>query len=184
MESTTPVVPASLTTVCGGTLLLPPYTQAHLRAHPEALGLLEELAGLLTLPRDRSFVLRTVDFGRVIGRSGAVVLAKEDGLDEPVTFAKRIGRDIPSRVEVGAQGAEVATLVVVAGAEEAEGIYTLYTSYAGEEPAPREPADPSLSESDREVALRWWQSHALCYQEGAGWEAPFTSTWREVLGLK
>ncbi len=180
-------IPEILATRCGGSLVLPLWTRSHLKAHPEALGLLEELAGLLDLPRDGGFVLRTVDFGRIIGRSGAVPTA-EVGLDEPITFARRVGRDIPSRVEVGAIGPEVTTLVVVAGAlkgREAEGVYTLFTSYAGEEPAPKEPTDPSLPRgAELDSALDWWRSHALCYQKGAGWETPFTSTWREVLGLE
>lgn len=181
----------SFQTRCGGSLVLPPWTVAHLEAHPEAVGLLEELATLLDLPRDGAFVLRTVDFGRVIGRSGAVIRAEADGLDTPVTFACRVGRDIPSRVEVGVEGAEVTTLVVVAGAvagREAEGVYTLFTSYVGEEAAPKEMTDPSLKRDGEEAyqaALAWWQGHALCYPaDGGGWGEVFTSTWREVFGLK
>jgi len=182
-----PKVPPFLDTTCGGRLVLPSYVIEHLRAHPEVLDLLEELGELLELPRDGSLVLRTVDFGRVIGRSGAVETA-EVGLDEPAMFAQRVGRTLPSRVEQGLEGPEVATLVVVAGAmprQEEAGVYRLYTCYIGAEVAPKEPNDPTLTRGSKEFdqALAWWRSHALVYAEDSGWEPPFVSTWREVLDL-
>ena len=75
-------------TKCGGVLVLPPKTKEHLAAHPEVGGLLEEMAGLLELPRDGSFLAREVEFGRLVGRSagqawrGVLELGSSETLDD------------------------------------------------------------------------------------------------------
>lgn len=181
-----------LPTRCGGTLEVPSKTAEHLVAHEgqvegyRPIGeLLEELATLLDLPRDGSFVSQLVDFGRVIGRSGAVAHSDEDWGNDPVLFAYRKGRTIPSRVVTEGQGAEVTTLAVVATAipgREAEGAYTLLTAYPTDEISPREPLDPDLTTEEQvEKSLDWWRKNALVFDPSVMWPA-FTSTWNKVLG--
>lgn len=168
----------SYITRCGGILLVPARTREHLEAHPEVGGFLEEVASLLELPRDGSFLAAEIDLGRIIGRSGAVE-AEEVGLDEPATFALRVGRRKPSRVAVGAVGPEVSTFVVLAFASKEEvGTYVLITSYAGTL-APKEPWD-AVPGREREESLTFWGRTALVW-DPATCGAPFVSTWRQVI---
>lgn len=164
-------------TACGGRIVLPPKTKEHLVAHMEVGGLLEEVAGLLTLPRDGSFVAREVDLGRVVGRTGCVT-ADPAGFTGQATFANRVGRRKASRVVVGVQGPEVSTVVVLAFAGQESATYVLITAYVGAL-APKEPWDASPG-TERDESLRFWGENALVYDPAVMGE-PFASTWQEII---
>ena len=168
---------SSYRTKCGGVLVLPPKTKEHLVAHPEVGGLIEEVAGLIELPRDGSFVAKEIDLGRTVGRSGCVS-ATTVGPESNATFALRAGRRKPSRVAVGTIGPEASTVVVLAFAGREPATYVLITAYVGEL-APKEPWDAEPG-PEREDSLAFWSSHALVW-DGEVMGKPFTSTWSEVI---
>jgi len=170
----------SYTTACGGQLVIPWKTREHLLAHPEVGELLEEVAGLLRLPSDGSFLATEVNLGRIIGRSGCVATTPITS-STPTLFASRVGRDKPSRVVVGELGPEVSTVVVLAFADrDVEGQYVLITSFVGQL-AEKEPWDRTIrSQAEAERALGFWSCHALAH-DPAVMDNPFVSTWQEIL---
>lgn len=166
-------------TACGGTIVIPRKAEDHLRAHPEVLEILPEVIGKVSLPQDGSFLAEAVEMGRCVGVSGRVS-TPAIGLDEPATFAQRVGRTRPSRVIVGVEGPEVSTVVVLAfPSREEKGTYVLVTSWVGDL-APKEPWDATPGEFQE--ALAFWSSNALVW-DSAVMSEPFESTWAEVLGL-
>lgn len=164
----------------GQSIIVGAGAQAHLAAHPEALGLLAEAASLVDLPADPAEGQVSVacpDLGRVIGRSGCVKTAAV-GADEPTMFFTRAGRSVPSRLAPISQGPEVSTFVLITGYH--GGGWRLYTGFAGE-PAPREPHDRSLEPGSAEAAesMDFWCRHGLTRNPEDG--APVESTWKRVL---
>ncbi len=134
----------------------------HLLAHPDVWEVLEEALNKIKT-RDEDFVIREVDLGRIIGRSGAVFLPKSD-INEPVLFAKRIGRDIWSRVAPeGMQGDPVSTTVILLKKLN-EQEYELITAYIGTR-SPMEPTDPKLTIGELPEALDFWRGYALVYDK-------------------
>ncbi|MBI3952719.1 MAG: hypothetical protein HY336_02060 [Candidatus Doudnabacteria bacterium] len=167
-------------TACGGTIVVPPKTQEHLRAHPEVEGVLAEAIGRLTLPEGGAFCATEIEMGRVVGRSGCVA-TPPIGLSDPATFALRVGRDKPSRVVTGCEGPETTKVVVLAFAsKEDQRTYVLITSFVGEL-APKEPWDRSMrpGSTEHQESLDFWCSHALVHSPVMG--EPFESTWTQVL---
>jgi len=72
-------------TACGGVIVLPPKTKEHLAAHPEVVGLLDEVCSLVHLPGNGEFLAAEIDLGRIIGRSGFTPAA-HIGDSERATF--------------------------------------------------------------------------------------------------
>lgn len=170
---------SKLKTMCGGTIIVPPKTQDHLRAHPEVACLLPEAIGRIALPLDGSFLAVEVEMNRVVGRSGCIQKPPV-GLNDRTLFAQRIGRERPSRV-ILEQGPETTKVVVLAFASrEDTRTYVLVTSFVGQL-APKEPWDRNIrSEKERQESLDFWCSHALTHDpEVMG--PVFESTWAEVL---
>ena len=165
-------------TKCGGVLVLPPKTKEHLVAHSVVSDLLEEVAGLLELLRDGSFVAREVELSRVVGRSGCVS-ATAVGLEGEANFALRVGRRKASRVAIGVEGPEASTVVVLACADKAvKGTYVLITAYVGAL-APKEPWDAAPG-PEREASLAFWGSHALVWDPEVMGE-PVTANWSAII---
>ncbi|KKW43001.1 MAG: hypothetical protein UY92_C0001G0015 [Candidatus Magasanikbacteria bacterium GW2011_GWA2_56_11] len=163
----------SLTTACGTGINLNAQTLQHLEAHPDAAALLEEAIGKITIG-EREFVLEEVDMGRIVARS-SLVDAPAIASDQPTAFACRKGRDIASRVLVGAVKPDTNLFTVIAGKQD-DGSWLLYSGFPGPL-APREPHDPNLKGNATELAF--WCEHALVWEDG--WEQPFESTWIEVI---
>lgn len=168
-------------TACGGTIIVPPKAEDHLRAHPEVGVILAEVIGRVMLPRDCGFLAVAVNMGRVVGRSGCVK-APRVGFNDPAKFALRVGREKPSRVIVGVEGPEVTTVVILAfPAKELTGTYVLVTAFVGEL-APKEPWDRNLgSELERQESLEFWSTHALVF-DASVMGGSFESSWGEILG--
>lgn len=164
-------------TKCGGRLMLTAKAKEHLVAHPEVGDLLDEVAGLVELPRDGSFLVRAVDLGRLVGRSGCIP-ADRVGAEGKAKFALRVGRRKPSRVVIGALGPEVNTVVVLAFAGREPGTYALITAYVGAL-APKEPWDATPG-IEREQALEFWGKNALVYDPEVMGEQ-FESTWQDII---
>lgn len=167
-------------TACGGTIVVPPKTENHLRAHPEVIQILSEAIGRVRLPEDRSFLATEVEMGQVVGRSGCVITLPI-GTDEKAFFALRIGREKPSRVVPGIEGKETTKVVILAFPSKDSRDYVLITSFVGSL-APKEPWDQNIrSQAEREESLDFWCSNALVYDpEVMG--PYFESTWAEILG--
>lgn len=168
-------------TACGGSIVVLPKAEDHLRAHPEVQTLLQEAIGRVRLPQDGSFLAVEAQMGRVVGRSGCVA-TPHIRFDDPASFALRTGREKPSRVVLDAEGPETTKVVVLAFAsKESRGQYVLVTSFVGEL-APKEPWDRNIrSQEELQESLDFWCSHALAYDPSVMGE-PFASTWRRVLG--
>jgi len=75
-----------------------------------------------------------------------------------VTWAFRPGRQYPSRL-VERTTRQTRTVTVIGGPHEGAPCI-LYTAFGGPL-APKEPADPTLSDADREKSVEFWQVHAL-----------------------
>ena len=170
----------SYTTACGGRLVVPRKTREHLLAHPDVVGLLDEVTGLIQLPSDGSFLATEVNLGRVLGRSGCVATTPIS-MNESTLFAQRVAREKPTRVVVGMEGPKTSLVALLAFASREPGrTYVLITAWRGPI-APKEPWDKTLgSEGEKAVALKFWCHNALVYDPAVMGE-PFESTWEEVL---
>jgi len=169
-------------TADGGTIVVPPKAQEHLRAHPEVDVVLGEAIACITLPRRGEFLAIAVEMGRVVGRSGCVPTAPIHP-SEPATFALRVGRDKPSRVVVGVEGPEATTVVILAFADKRDArTYVLITAFVGDL-APKEPWDRSMvrGSAEHREALAFWCSHALIWSPDVMGD-PFESSWSKILG--
>lgn len=154
----------------------------HLRAHPSIIPLLDEAMASVTLPSDGSKYLGEIDLGRPLEKTTRLVVP-DIGMDGEGLFAFRKGRMAATRVTFEqAQNTDMVSTVVII-ASPPVGVpdkYILRTAYIGK-PSPMEPwAGAFSSEQEREQAEHFWQTHALVY-DPAAMEAPFTSTWREVI---
>lgn len=163
-------------TATGETINLNDGTLEHLRAHPEAGELLGEAIALVKIAPVATFVMQTLDMGRIIGHSG-LIEAPEVRPDETATFALRLGRDIPSRVVVGVEKPETELFTVLAYYHAGDKQWNLITGFAGPG-APKEPTDRSLVHGN-EAELKFWCRHALVHEEE--WGEPFESTWNQVV---
>ena len=164
----------------GGSIIVPPKAQEHLRAHPEVGGVLAEAIGHITLPLNGEFLAVAVEMGRVVGgRHGVSTALILPGAS--ATFALRMGREKPSRVIVGVEGPESTTVVVLAFASKKKDEYVLKTSFIGEL-APKEPWDRSLRPGSKESqeSLDFWCCHALVY-DPAVMKPAFESSWSVVM---
>jgi len=166
-------------TADGGTILVSPKAEDHLRAHPEVDGILGEAIAKVRLPQDGAFLSEEVEMERIVGRSGCVQTPPIRPSDRSL-FAQRIGRERPSRVVMD-EGEETTKVVVLAFASRGEaGTYVLVTSWVGSL-ARKEPWDPMIrSQAEREETLVFWRSHALVW-DPAVMSEPFESTWDDVL---
>ncbi|NCC52624.1 MAG: hypothetical protein EOM20_15595 [Spartobacteria bacterium] len=90
-------------TACGGRIVVPRKTADHLRAHPEVVEYLGDAIARVHLPDGGAFLRIAVEMGRNVGPSGLVQTAPI-AVDDPATFARRVGRDQASRVVVGERG--------------------------------------------------------------------------------
>lgn len=160
-----------LKTADGAQLRVPPKTLAHLQAHRGVLDILPEAAARVRLPGAGRRLQETVDLGRPIGPATRVSTPPRQP-QAPGTFALRVGRPWPSRVEVVAQPPFVCTLLIAAGPTGDPAIYELITAFLGTQ-APPEPWSCRPS-------LRFWCGQALVY-DAAVMGPAFTSSWSRIL---
>jgi len=81
--------------------------------------------------------------------------------DDEVQMVVRPGRSYPSRVLLNPKvGALPSRLLTVIAGPHGDLPCLLYTAHGGPL-APREPGDPSLSETEREASVAFWKVHAL-----------------------
>ena len=166
-------------TKCGGVLLITTKAQEHLRAHPEVVELLPCVAQRLVLPRNNTVLSTEVDMARVVGRAGRIA-APEIFVTDTALFARRVGRQHPSRVLI-AEAATVSTVAVVAFPSRKEArTYVLVTAWVGTI-APREPWDHTIAfPAQFDEALRFWCTQAIVW-DPAVMSEPYESSWAEVL---
>jgi len=166
-------------TIDGGTIVVPPKAEDHLRAHPEVDEILAEAVAKIRLPRDGAFLSVEIEMGRIMGRSGCVSTPPINPSDRSL-FAQRIGRERPSRIIVG-EGEETTQVVILAFASREEaGMYVLVTSWIGSL-ARKEPWDPMIrSQEEYQDCLQFWCSNALVW-DPAVMSEPFESNWVEIL---
>ncbi|OGH59462.1 MAG: hypothetical protein A2725_01390 [Candidatus Magasanikbacteria bacterium RIFCSPHIGHO2_01_FULL_33_34] len=175
------LVPRELRTLCGNIIHLNDDTVEHLRAHPEAGGLLEEAAKRTRLPYGKIFHAGEINFGQIIGQSSLV----ERFPDRPHTFAVRIGRDKPTHVVVGGVklNSSLFTLVAVK-----RGIqWFLITGYVGAN-TPKEPTNfafsrPGYNRDEFSESIQFWTKYGLVWESNV--MGPYyESTWDEVLSRR
>lgn len=175
-STSTTSIPNSFRTACGGNINVSGDARKHLKAHPEAGPLLAEAIAKITLPED-SFLLIEVKFDRMIGQRSCVPIDPE----APAQFAIRIGRDMPTRVVLGARKLDAKSFVICAF-KKGEA-WNLITGYVGEkalrEPHDRHFMDPSNAAEFKE-ALIFWNTHALVWEPEVMGEV-YVSTWEAEL---
>lgn len=170
----------SYQTACGNLIIQNDLTTEHLRAHPEADGLLEMAIRRIILPDD-FFLKMEVVFDNVIGQSSCVAVNK----NAPQMFAVRVGRTMPTRVVPGAQKVDSKSFMVVAKKDKRTGVWNLITGYTGAT-APPEPHDRSFvgyrrkNKFDFLVALAFWSSHGLVWEREVMGD-PYESSWKAEL---
>lgn len=94
---------------------------------------------------------------RVVGTCACVETTAEDD----VVYAVRSQRQGRAMRFVRNRNPEMTNRITVV-LKSVSGGYQLLTAYYGS-PAPREPNDPSLSRSEREEAIQFWNTHALTW---------------------
>jgi hypothetical protein len=113
-----------------------------------------------TLPdiesRDEAYIVYSKDFGRPIGESKCV----ETGVDEvePITYAKRKGRNGYTRFVRNRAPEPVNHCTVILKKDESSNAYILITAYFGLLASP-EPWDPNADATARD----FWNTHALVW---------------------
>ena len=170
-------------TACGGFILISQKAEDHLKAHPEVREIIHEAIGQIKLP-STGLLSTEVELGRVIGKKTRVDTPLCD-LDNKILFARRIGRDKPSRVAPsGSVGEDSTKIVVLARPSRSESrTYDLLTSWIGLL-ARKEPWDKSITNHEEfQECLGFWCSNALIHDPAVMGDI-FESTWRDVLGEK
>lgn len=129
-----------------------------------------------------------VDMGRLVGLSGAVEI-REVGLEESVTFARRIGKPRASRVVCGVEMPPTSLITIIVAPlftlvepnrKVFRSEYKLVVAYFGEA-AEKEPWDPRIeTDEEYERSLTYWRSHALIYGV-CEMDEPFSRSWQSVL---
>jgi len=167
-------------TACGGTMVVPPKAEEHLRAHPEVQALLGDAIARVILPTAGEFLAVAVDLRRIVGRSGCVQTPRI-GLNDPATFALRSARARMSRVVVAAVGPETSRVAVLGfPSREDRRTYVLVTTFVGPL-APKEPWDQFVrTEAERRESLDFWCTNALVY-DSAVMGPVVTSSWAAIV---
>lgn len=160
---------------CGKKVIVSDQTQKHLEAHPEAMALLEEAIGMVTMPESGGFLLTTIDMGRIVGLNGCLPVVDNGQM----YFAFRKGRDVPSHVLVGIEKQPTSLFTVIAGISDDGTSWQLYTSFPGPS-APREPHDPGVIDNNA-AEIEFWTQNGLVHDENVMGPA-FVSSWADVLG--
>lgn len=135
-------------------------TKKHLLAHPGVEDLIEHAySKLLKTGLIKPWTPLPYKFQNIIGNSECLeVKSVKD--DELILCQRRIGRDKWSRA-VEDSPVPCDTLTMIVGKDN-----NLITAYVGH-PAPREPWDKSMNESQRRESVEFWRKNALCLQPGA-----------------
>jgi hypothetical protein len=144
----------------GATIVVPSTTEEHLRAHADVNKILGEAISHLELS-EGPITLAEIELYRKVGFSGATKTSRVKE-NEETTWAKRVGRDIYSRV-VKATPMKVSTVVLIVANN--DGVYNLVTAYIGEL-SPREPTDKFFKRGSANTELlresvEHWRSYAL-----------------------
>lgn len=122
--------------------------------HASARAVLPEALAQLDLTTE-PFVVKQIEFGRVIGAATCVATANDDD----ILFAQRPHRLGLTRFVQGRMPEPATTLVVILKQIE-EGNYLLITAFVGKE-TPPEPWDSKATEQ----SVAFWNSHALVWGE-------------------
>ena len=171
----------SFKTSCGGNINLSESVKEHLRAHPNILDLIPEVALRITLPVDGSRLTKQISFNRVVGQS-SLINTKKIELSDIAWFAVRKNRMKASRIILGECLADTDIVTIIANPF-AENTYKLVTAWFGIL-APKEPWDFDLvgNLSEYKEAIQFWCSHALIYSSDTMHD-PFESSWENILKI-
>jgi hypothetical protein len=160
---------------CGQRIVVTGNRLEHLRAHPVEMNLLREAVGRLNLPTTENFYKVTLDFGRIIGQTMCVAVSANSAQ----FFAKRHGRQHPTRVVIGVTkpDCQLFTIVLKKGRL---GDWMFITGYVGGD-TPREPHDPTIQTVEEFIdCLRFWTDHALIHDPELMSDS-YVSTWQTEL---
>lgn len=116
----------------------------HMQAHTDVL---------LLLPEGQKFV-KTIDLGRIVGKSGCVETTPTDD----IFYIRRPGRTHTSRCVRGKEGTPTTLVTIVFVRTPAR--IKLITAWIGGA-AMREPHDPTINAIERHQAIEFWSNHAL-----------------------
>lgn len=133
---------------------------SHFNQHPNVLEnipeAIEKIVHELKSEKNGSFIKKTVDLGKVIGKREAIEL---NG-DEKIFYAQRIGRKTLTKFVSGvkAEDCSAITFVVSKVSENKFRIITAYIGYSAE----KEPLDPAIkTEEEFNRAKKYWDKTAM-----------------------
>lgn len=103
-----------------------------------------------------TFIMKTVDMGRIVGYNACVKTTPQDRVVEVL----RPGREIKSRIVCNREP-EPTSLFTIGMCTDNDQLVTVFTAFPGPL-APKEITDPRLTDAEREEAKAFWLTHALC----------------------
>ena len=167
-------------TKCGGIINVSGRTEAHLKAHPEVINLLDSAIKMINLPTIAQMYEGVIDMGRIIGRSRLAKTAPYKNGDK-FYFALRTNRALPSRVVSADNIGEETTKIAIIAKPRGEGRnYELITAWIGEL-AKKEPWDSNFSNIEEfKESLNFWNTFALIHDPKVMGDM-FASSWRKIL---
>lgn len=158
-----------------GTVILDQHFHHHMRAHPINLKLLQEALENTTPPT--SGIWKTsVDLQRIIGMQERVTTDTKHP-EEPLLFARRIGRNTPSRViHQNPTPTSHLSFVAVNAGQTSKSI-RMITAYYGKSGI----HEPNATSDINGPEIEFWCKNALCWNKKHYREEPFLSTWKRII---
>lgn len=172
-------LPKYFVTACAKKIFINSETKRHLQAHNDVEEFLEEAISKVKIPNGALYLENAVNLGRIIGIS-SLVETNSIQLNEKTLFAKRAGRDWPSRIACDSKGVPCDSVTLETKFNKQSNQYELSTAYIGF-PCPDEPVHSSDKTSNAfKKSLNFWCRHALVYDPSTMGKY-FESTWESVL---
>ena len=133
---------------------------SHFIQHPNVLAnipeAIEKIVHELESEKNGSFIKKTVDLGKVIGKREAIEL---NG-DEKIFYAQRIGRKTLTKFVSGVKAEDCSSITFIVS-KVADNKFRLITAYVGYS-AEKEPLDPSIkTEEEFNRAKKYWDNTAM-----------------------
>lgn len=147
----------------GKRIVIGAYANAHLDAHPGIKKHLVEAGAKLIIGIKQKVIAAEIDMNRIVGASGGIYVNEDYPEDAKLSFAKRIGRTIWTRVEQAPEdhNSDCSSIVIIVRSSGDH--YELITAYIGKLMG-KEPTDPSIKNSyDLDDALERWKNFALIH---------------------
>jgi len=136
------------------------YNESHLKQHPKVLAHIaeafEKAVDELKTEKDDSFIKKTVDLNKVIGKREAIELKG----DEDIYYAQRMGRRTLTKFVRGVEAEDCSCITFIVSKVN-EKKFRLITAYIGYH-AEKEPLDPAIkTQEEFNRAKEYWSKTAM-----------------------